>query len=153
MDNAPRKRERFPLESANGRAFGEPGPAHRGAGFAATPGWWRRIRRGYTPAERWVVQLDDGSSCFLKVGVDQMTAGWLRDEYNLYSRLDASFLPRLAGWDDDGVAPVLALEDLSEAHWPPPWSETNVAMVRETLAVRATWRTSCPRSGSTRGRT
>ena len=52
----------------------------------------RRIRRGYTPAERWVVQLDDGSSCFLKVGVDQMTAGWLRDEYNLYSRL-GRFVP------------------------------------------------------------
>jgi hypothetical protein len=104
------------------------------------PVGWRRVRRGYTPAERWVVQLDDGSSCFLKIGVDQMTAGWLRDEHNLYSRLDASFLPRLAGWDDDGgAAPVLALEDLSDAHWPPPWTETNVAWVRETLAsVRAT---------------
>jgi hypothetical protein len=101
---------------------------------------WRSINRGYTPAERWVVSLDDSSSCFLKAGVDTMTAGWLRDEHSLYSRLDAPFLPRLIAWDDDGgVAPILALEDLSDAVWPPPWTDERVRLVSETLAaVRAT---------------
>src|SRR5215217_6578417 len=83
---------------------------------------WRPAVGGYTPAERWIVRFTDDSSCFVKAATNAMTAGWLRDEYSLvYSRLDASFLARMLGWEDDEL-PLLILEDLSMATWPPPWS-------------------------------
>jgi aminoglycoside phosphotransferase (APT) family kinase protein len=43
-------------------------------------------------------------------------------------------MPRLLGWDDDGVHPLLAIEDLSAATWPPPWTALEIAQVLETLA-------------------
>jgi len=51
-------------------------------------------------------------------------------------------VPELLGFDDDGVRPVLALEDLSAAEWPPPWTEARVAAVLE--AVDAVHRTAPP---------
>jgi aminoglycoside phosphotransferase (APT) family kinase protein len=42
-------------------------------------------------------------------------------------------LPRLLGWDDDGDAPVLALEDLSGSRWPPPWDRSSVDAVLAAL--------------------
>ena len=47
-------------------------------------------------------------------------------------------MPRLIGWAEEPV-PVLLLEDLSGAHWPPPWNRTMVDRVLGTLdAVAAT---------------
>ncbi len=94
---------------------------------------WRRVERGYTPAQRWVATLDEGSSCFVKAGVGRMSHA-LRAEYaKVYSRLEAPFLPRLLGWDDDGETPLLVLEDLSAAVWPPPWTGERVSAVLEML--------------------
>jgi len=100
--------------------------------LGARPVARRRVERGYTPAERWVVELDDGRSVFVKVGVNELTAGWLRDEQRFYAALDAPFMPRLLGWAD-GERPMLVLEDLSSATWPPPWSDARVASVLQTL--------------------
>ncbi len=100
---------------------------------------WTRAERGYTPAERWVVQLSDGSSAFVKGAVDEITAGWLRTEHRVYSTIEARYLPQCLGWDDDGKNPVLLLEDLSAAYWPPPWRPGDVELVLDALAeVRAT---------------
>lgn len=100
------------------------------------------VSRGYTPAERWVVHLDDGTRVFAKSGADSATsavAAWLRREHEAYTSLEADFMPRLLGWDDDGVAPLLVLEDLSSANWPPPWDIETLAAVRTALAgVRRT---------------
>lgn len=99
---------------------------------------WTQVERGYTPAERWVVRFEDGSTAFAKVGVNDLTAGWLRAEHVVYSQLGGDFLPRFLGWDDDGAAPILLLEDLSAAEWPPPWSGARVDAVLEALgAMRA----------------
>ena len=92
----------------------------------------RRIEGGYTPAERWVVELDDGRSVFVKAAVNELTAGWLRDEHRMYAALDAPYMPRLLGWAD-GDQPILLLEDLSEALWPPPWNDQRVASVLQML--------------------
>lgn len=47
-------------------------------------------------------------------------------------------MPELLGWEEAEL-PLLALEDLSAAHWPPPWSPVTVAAVLATLdAVAAT---------------
>ena len=42
------------------------------------PVTWRRAHGGYTPAERWLVDFADGSSCFVKAGVTPYTADALR---------------------------------------------------------------------------
>jgi len=97
------------------------------------------VAGGYTQARRVVAELADGSRAFVKVAVDELTAGWLRAEHRVYSSVRASFLPDLIGWDDDGERPALALEDLSGAHWPPPWPEGSVDAVLGGLeALHAT---------------
>ena len=103
------------------------------------PVGWSRVTKGYTPAERWTVRFDDGSSAFVKAGVTEDTAGWLRKEHDIYERLaGAPFLAELRGWDDDGETPLLLLEDLSGAQWPPPWTGARIDAVLAALdAVHA----------------
>ena len=82
----------------------------------ASPVEWKRVARGYTPAQRWVVRLDDGSSAFAKAATDEMTADWLRSEHQIYSQLRADFLPHMLGWVDEGDTTILFLEDLIPFH-------------------------------------
>lgn len=98
---------------------------------------WRRVPRGYTPAERWVVGFDDGSSAFVKAAVNDLTASWLRAERRLYEDIDADFLPQMLAADDSGPHPLLLLEDLSDAHWPPPWRPGDMERVLATFAAVA----------------
>jgi aminoglycoside phosphotransferase (APT) family kinase protein len=42
-------------------------------------------------------------------------------------------MPPSLGWADDGDHPILALEDLSDGHWPPPWEPQHVDAVLRTL--------------------
>jgi len=93
--------------------------------------------RGYTHAGRHRVVLDDGRSVFVKSAVDGLSAGWLRLEQVVYSNVDAPFLPRWVAYDDVDGLPLLVLEDLSDAHWPPPWREGDVAAVRAALEAVA----------------
>ena len=88
---------------------------------------------GYTLMERWLVELSDGAIAFAKLAVDEPTAGFLRDEHYVYARVEAPYMPRLLGWDDDGAHPILLLEDLSELHWPPPWRHGDVELLRVAL--------------------
>lgn len=105
----------------------------------------RRIERGYTPAERWVIQFADGSSAFAKVGATEATAEWLRAEHGVYTKLRADFVPQLLGFSDDPDRPLLLLEDLSKAHWPPPWSAGDVERLLAALARLAQTRPLPPR--------
>ena len=92
--------------------------------------------RGYTPAERWIVRFESGATAFAKTGADIGTsriATWLRAEERAYSAIDAAFMPRMLGWGDDGEQPLLLLEDLSAATWPPPWTLAAIDAVRATL--------------------
>jgi Phosphotransferase enzyme family len=93
----------------------------------------RLTGRGYTLMERWLVELPDGIRAFAKLAVDEQTAGFLRDEHRVYAGLQAGYLPRLLRWDDDGAFPILVIEDLSDAHWPPPWRPGEVDLVRRAL--------------------
>ena len=97
----------------------------------------RPLRRstggGYTLMERWLVELPDGTRGFAKVAVGEPTAGFLSDEHRVYSQVEEPFLPRLLAWDDDGELPILVVEDLSEAHWPPPWRPGDAEAVLATL--------------------
>jgi hypothetical protein len=50
-------------------------------------------------------------------------------------------MPRLLGYDEDDP-PLLVLEDLSAARWPPPWDRQSIAAVRRTLEL--VWSTAAP---------
>jgi hypothetical protein len=90
-------------------------------------------------AARWIVADDrrpaeDGRSAFVKIGATDLTADWTRTEHRNYLGIHGRFMPRLLGFDDDGERPTLALENLSDAEWPPPWTDERVAGVVDALA-------------------
>jgi hypothetical protein len=89
--------------------------------------------RGYTHAGRHRAFLDDGRTVFVKSAVDELTAGWLRTEIAVYTSLRGSFLPVFLGWAEQDGLPLIVLEDLGDAHWPPPWREGDVDAVKRAL--------------------
>jgi hypothetical protein len=90
--------------------------------------------RGYSNALRSLVELADGRSVFTKAAVDANTSDWLRAEHAIYSQVDGSFLPGLVAFLDD-EPPILVLEDLSDAYWPPPWRQGDVEAVCDALTA------------------
>lgn len=91
------------------------------------------VTRGYTHNDRMMVTLSDGRSVFAKGAVDEVTAGWLRREHQMYETLrNELFVPQLVAWVDHHL-PILVLEDLCDAIWPPPWDRAKVAAVLSIL--------------------
>jgi len=106
--------------------------------LGAMPVAWSTVCGGYSQARRWAVTLPDGTSAFIKVGTDPFSCSSLRAEAHAYETLRGAFLPRYLGWRD-GDEPLLAIEDLSAAFWPPPWTDARVRAVMDALAdVHAT---------------
>lgn len=97
------------------------------------PAAWARVERGYTPAERWHITFENGSTAFAKVGSTPATSQWLRAEHAVYAQIDAGFMPRFIAFEDHPERPLLLLEDLSAAAWPPPWRAGDVERLLETL--------------------
>jgi hypothetical protein len=91
-------------------------------------GWapqsWKPAKDGYTAAARYVVQCETRSA-FVKIATTHLTATMLRQERVAYGAVSDTFRPSLLGWLDDEL-PILILEDLSAAYWPPPWREEHV---------------------------
>ena len=100
----------------------------------AAPVERRRVRSGGygTNSAHWCVELADGRSTFVKVALDENAAEWLRQEHRVYSAVEAPFIPELVGWHD-GEQTLLAIADLSDAHWPPPWTTGQIETVRAAL--------------------
>ena len=92
---------------------------------------------GYSTADRYTVTLADGRRAFVKSSDAENLVAWIRREHEVYANLSGTFIPELLGWDDDGVRPVLALEDLSDADWTPRWDAQRVDAVRAALAELA----------------
>ncbi len=92
------------------------------------PAAWRPVFGGYTPARRFVV-TDAGRSAFVKVASNPTTADMLRREARAYGAVTGAFMPRFIGWADDAETPLLVIEDLSEAVWPPPWTSARIDQV------------------------
>ena len=97
-----------------------------------TPTAWRPVVGGYTAAARYVAS-SGSERAFVKVATTPLTATQLRAEGVVYQRLTGAFMPGLIGWEDDEVEPILAIEDLSDARWPPPWDRPAVDRVLEQL--------------------
>ncbi len=114
-----------------------PAIARRIAALLGSPARaFRGVPGGYTPVRRAVVTLEDGRTAFVKIGVDEATAGWLRAERRIYAALSSPHLPAFLGFDD-AEPPILALEDLSGARWTPPWDADDVTAVRTALSALA----------------
>lgn len=87
---------------------------------------------GYSAARRLLCRTASGR-LFAKVATDPFTCRALRREIQVYGAISAPFLPRVIGWDDDGATPLLLLEDLSAARWPPPWDSAAVEAVLDRI--------------------
>lgn len=98
--------------------------------------WAEVVRKGYSMNEHWTVAFADGTNAFLKVGHIPPSPQWIRDEHALFHAVKGPFMPRFLGFED-GDRPLLVLEDLMPAYWPPPWREGDVDLVLEALAELA----------------
>jgi hypothetical protein len=101
--------------------------------LGAVPASARRVLGGYTPAGRWLLELEDGRRAFAKVAQADFTQEALLAEGRVYSALRGRLLPRCLAFDPTPPA-MLVLEDLSAAHWPPPWRPGDVDAVLAMLA-------------------
>ncbi len=92
---------------------------------------------GHTRAVRWLVELADGTRAFVKAGDGSM----LRVERAVYDGATGPFLPRLLGSYADDAMVVLAIEDLRDAHWPPPYPEDATPLLATVAEIA---QTPCP---------
>lgn len=107
---------------------------------------WTRVESGgWSRNEHWTFLLADGTRAFAKVASIDPGPAWLRDEFRVYSCVAGSFMPRFLGWED-GDEPLLVLEDIADAYWPPPWRDGDVDAVLAALAEvgAATWTDELP---------
>lgn len=101
--------------------------------LGSRPVGWHRATGGYTTNERWSLDLEDGRRAFAKMANVAAMAGFLRDEYRHMSLFEADFRCAILAWEDHPERPLLVLEDLRDARWPPPWEPGDVERVRATL--------------------
>lgn len=100
----------------------------------ARPLEWTPRAGGYSTAERYTVTLDDGRRVFVKSADAEHMAQWIRREHEVYASLRGSFIAELIGFDDDGVQPLLVIEDLSHADWGTQWTQERIEAVRTSLS-------------------
>lgn len=94
----------------------------------------RRVKsRGWGAAFHALAELADGRRVFVKAGAEEVTSQFVHDELRFYAAVRAPFMPRLFGMDESDP-PLLVIEDLSAARWPPPWDAESIDAVRATLA-------------------
>ena len=104
------------------------------AAAGAAPAEVRPVEsRGYaTNSAHWRIELADGRRVFVKVALDENAKEWFRGEHLVYSAVSAPFIPELLAWHDGDVT-LLAITDLSDAHWPPPWRPGDLDAVLAAL--------------------
>src|SRR6185312_11114313 len=96
------------------------------------PSQWREVVGGYTPSRRFVV-ADGVRRAFVKVATTPVTVGMLRRELAAYGWISGPFMPTFLGGLDEDDEPMLAIEDLSEARWPPPWDAGSIELVLRAI--------------------
>lgn len=75
---------------------------------------------GHTTAWRGRLTLDDGRIVFLKSANGEAASALRREALVLAALVGAPFAARLLDWQDSDQA-TLIIENLSAAHWPPPY--------------------------------
>jgi hypothetical protein len=100
--------------------------------LVGTPESWTAVSGGFSSAGLWTIDIGT-RKVFAKVSTSDDTARFLRDEMRVLNEVKAAFLPEVIAYDDDGYRPILILEDLSEADWPPPWNTSQIDLCFHTL--------------------
>ena len=103
-----------------------------------SPNAWRHVVAGHTHAEKWVVELHDGRTAFVKAGTETSARVQTEREATLLESVAADYMPRLYGTATVDDWSVLVLEDLSRAHWPPPYPDRGAALLEIVAEVAAT---------------
>jgi len=98
---------------------------------------WLPVSGGYTAAARFTALGPGGRRVFVKAGTTAETCAALHEEWRVYAVVRGPFLAEVVGFDPSPTAPVLVLEDLSSARWPPPWRRGDVEAVQRALAAIA----------------
>lgn len=98
-------------------------------------GWRPVMQGGWTIARRGVFEVEGGETVFAKMGDVPDTVAAIRAECEVYPLLSGPFVPRLL-YADPGV-PILILEDLSAATWPPPWTPSLLSGLERLFAELA----------------
>ena len=95
---------------------------------------------GYSLALRLKATFSNGATAFVKAATTDDTARFLRAERHVYESLGPqNFLAEYLGFHDDGTRPLMVLEDLTGATWPPPWTTARVDAVLAALdSIRKT---------------
>ena len=108
------------------------------AATGVQPVSWRHVVAGHTHAEKWLVELADGRSVFVKAALEPRARAQVEREAALLESVAAPYMPHVHGASTvDGWA-VLVLEDLTRAHWPPPYDDRGEALLDTVRQVAAT---------------
>jgi hypothetical protein len=111
---------------------------------AEAESWARVMRAGYSLNEHWTATFGDGTRAFLKLARIAPSPQWLRDEAAILGTVQGRSVPRFIAFED-GSEPLLLLEDLLPARWPPPWRAGDVEAVLAALADVAQAHADVPR--------
>lgn len=88
--------------------------------LGVVPRTWEVREGGHTRTGKALVTLPDRARVFVKWATPGTgAAAALRDELRVLSVVRGTFLPQTVAWSED--PPILIMEDLSEARWPPPY--------------------------------
>lgn len=102
-----------------------------------TPTSWQHFVAGYTHAEKWIVDLGVRTA-FVKASADAVARGQIEREASIIEAVRAPFMPRSYGSGTVDEWTVLVLEDLRDAHWPPPYPDGGEALLETVTQVAAT---------------
>jgi hypothetical protein len=111
-----------------------------------SPDVWRPVQGGYTPTARFAL-ADGKHTGFVKIATTPVTAAQINREIVAYAGISGRFVPRLLGTDPDRDQPILIIEDLSSATWPPPWTDVLVGRVLDAMAEMHAARTELKHGG------
>ena len=132
------------------------GPAPDIAGRVAnllgwTPETWRPVHGGYTPTARYAVAAGNRTG-FIKIATTETTAWQIGREIESYAGISGPFVPRLLGAEPHPTTPILIIEDLSAATWPPPWTDALLEQVLDAIATMHRTPSSLAHGGLLEGR-
>jgi Phosphotransferase enzyme family len=101
------------------------------------PTSWQYFVAGYTHAEKWLIELGD-ERAFVKAAANATARSQIEREAAIIDALQAPFMPEFYGSTAVGDWTVLVLEDLSGAHWPPPYVDGGAAFLETVAGVGST---------------
>jgi phosphotransferase family enzyme len=108
------------------------------AATGARPTFWQHVVAGHTHSEKWLVELRDGRTAFVKAGVETSARAQIEREASILESLAAPYLPAFYGAATVDGWSVLVVEDLSRAHWPPPYADDGAGLLETVMRVAAT---------------